>query len=144
MKTLVVLYPNFRSADLDVMDYIDPRSEEEESLTAVRFGQSSIPTELPTKFGEVFVLDVSTALSNTFDLLNIPGSEVSTSMNDAVLGAEDSASIRGLLDKATWNVTLGLGTTLMARSGFPDEYPTMRGLFVGTPAGANLGNIRDK
>lgn len=47
------------------MDYIDPRSEEE-SLTAVRFGQSSIPTELPTKFGEVFVLDVSTTLSKTY------------------------------------------------------------------------------
>lgn len=50
------------------MDYIDPRSEEKKPLAAVRFGQSSTPTELPTKFGEVSVLDVSTALSKTYGL----------------------------------------------------------------------------
>lgn len=49
-----------------MIDYIDPRLEEEESLTAVRFGQSSTPAELPAKFAEVSVLDVPAALSKTY------------------------------------------------------------------------------
>lgn len=48
-----------------MLDHIEPQSEEQVSLSAVGFGQSSTNSDLTTKLGEVSVLEIQDALSKT-------------------------------------------------------------------------------